>query len=195
MFGLLGDIGKDPEVIAQSKKITAAYLANPESVEGTLAQTAMRIAATNGDEQLFNQLQSMSVSASNPEIAESALFALGNFTDPVLEKRALEYAVSGKVKNQDSIGLIGEILDTRETHPVAWEFVQQNWDKVKAQITTGSGARLVGAAGTVCTVQMSASNTPASSRPILCLLRKSRWRGRRTGSTIALISVLRRSRI
>ena len=138
-------------MIAQSRKITAAYLANPESVEGTLAQTAMRIAATNGDEQLFNQLQSVSVSASNPEIAVSALFALGNFTDPVLEKRALDYAVSGKVKNQDSIGLIGEILDTRETQPLAWQFVQQNWDKVKAQITTGSGARLVGAAGTVCT--------------------------------------------
>ena len=152
LFGLLGDIGKDPDVIAQSKKITAAYLANPESVEGTLAQTAMRIAATNGDEQLFNQLQGVSVSASNPEIAESALFALADFTDPVLEKRALDYAVSGKVKNQDSIGLIGAILDTRETHPVAWEFVQQNWDKVKAQITTSSGARLVGAAGTVCTV-------------------------------------------
>jgi aminopeptidase N len=153
LFGLLGDIGKDPEVIAQSKKITAEYLANPESVEGTLAQTAMRIAASNGDEQLFNQLQSVSASASNPEIGEGALFALGNFTDPVLEKRALDYAVSGKVKNQDSIGLIGEILDTRETYPLSWQFVQQNWDKVKAQITTGSGARLVGAAGaTVCTV-------------------------------------------
>lgn len=152
LFSLLGDIGKDPEVIAQSRKITVAYLANPEAVEGTLAQAAMRIAATNGDEQLFNQLQSVSVSASNPEIAESALFALGNFTDPILVKRALDYAVSGKVKNQDSIGLIGEILDIRETHSLAWQYVQQNWDKVKAQITTGSGARLVGAAGTVCTV-------------------------------------------
>jgi aminopeptidase N len=152
LFGLLGEIGKDPEVIAQSKKITADYLANPQSVEGTLAQTAMRIAASNGDEQLFNQLQSVSVSATNPEIGESALFALGSFTDPVLEKRALEYAVSGKVRNQDSIALINEFLDTRETHAVAWQFVQQNWDKVKAQMTTGSGASLVGAAGTVCTV-------------------------------------------
>jgi aminopeptidase N len=81
-----------------------------------------------------------------------ALYALGAFENPALEKRALDYAVSGKVRNQDSIGLISEMLGNRETRTVAWQYVQQNWDKVKAQFTMFSGSGLVGATSSFCTV-------------------------------------------
>jgi aminopeptidase N len=153
LFNLLGSIGKDPQVIGDARQIAEKYLENPASVEPTMAQAALWIAAANGDEALYSRLQALSVNAANPEIAVKALYALGSFRDPVLEERTLDYAVSGKVRNQDSAGLIAQTLANRETRDLAWLFIQQNWDKVKAQTTMSSGARLIGSTGTFCTVE------------------------------------------
>ena len=48
-FGVLGFYGKDPAVLAQARQITEKYLADPTSVDATLGQTAVGIAARNGD--------------------------------------------------------------------------------------------------------------------------------------------------
>jgi aminopeptidase N len=152
LFYMMGAMGKDPQVIADARKISAQYLEEPSSVDATLARIAVEIAAMHGDEAFFNKLQQVSATSSNPEVASGALYALGVFQDPALEKRALDYAVSGKVKNQDSTYLISEMLGNRETRTIAWQYVQQNWDKVKAQFTTSSGSGLVRATGSFCTV-------------------------------------------
>ncbi|HVJ07108.1 MAG TPA: M1 family metallopeptidase [Acidisarcina sp.] len=153
LFTLLGSVGKDPQVIAEAKKMTGQYLENSSSVDATLAHAALRIAATNGDDALYQQLQTVSATSINPEIATGALYALARFRNPSIEKQTLDYAVSGKVRNQDSIALIGSMLSNRETQELAWQYVQQNWDKVKAQTTIGSGARLIGATGSFCTAE------------------------------------------
>ena len=153
LFEMLGSTGKDPQVIAEAKKITAQYIQDPGSVDSTLAHAAIDLAAANGDDVLYRQLQSVSTTATNPEIAVGALYSLGRFHDPEMEKRTLDYAVSGKVKNQDSAGLIGLMLGVRETQDVAWQYVQQNWEKVRTQLTTASGGRLIGSTGTFCTIE------------------------------------------
>ena len=70
-----------------------------------------------------------------------------------MQKRTLEYAISGKVKNQDSAFLIFIELQIPESRDMAWEFVQQNWDKVQAQLTTSTGGGLVGSMGSFCDVK------------------------------------------
>ncbi len=65
-------------------------------------------------------------------------------------KRTLDYAVSGKVRNQDSYALVATLVADRETRTQAWEYVKANWDKVSAQFTTFSGAEVVGATGAFC---------------------------------------------
>jgi endonuclease IV len=42
---------------------------------------------------------------------------------------------------------------SRDTRELAWQYVQQNWDKVKGQTTTSSGSYLVGAAGSFCSAE------------------------------------------
>ena len=57
LFGSVGTIGKDPDVIAQAKELATKYIADQSSVDATLAQTAMAIAAVNGDAAFYDQLQ------------------------------------------------------------------------------------------------------------------------------------------
>jgi aminopeptidase N len=151
LFSIVGGIGDDPAVIGQAKQITSEYLENSDSVDPTLAATALRVAAQNGGAALFGQLQRTSASTSNPQLARQALYALGRFRNPALVRRTLEYAVSGKVRNQDSGELIADELEDRNTQEVAWDFVKSNWPAVLAQTTIFTGESLVSATGSFCT--------------------------------------------
>ncbi|HEX3663398.1 MAG TPA: M1 family metallopeptidase [Acidobacteriaceae bacterium] len=150
LFGVLGTVGKDPDIIAESKKIAVQYLANPGSVDPNLAQVAAAIAAENGDAAFFDQLQHAFETANNPQIQEYALRLLALFRNPELQKRSLEFAVSGKVRNQDAIFQLLIPMQFPETRAIAWDFMRNNWDQVKAQLTTWMGGYLVGGTGTFC---------------------------------------------
>ncbi|HEY1767317.1 MAG TPA: M1 family metallopeptidase [Terracidiphilus sp.] len=153
LFLSLGEVGKDPDVIAQARTIAEKYLADQSSVDGTLAQPALNIAAVNGDAAFFDQLQKVAEASPNPDLQEAALHLLAYFKEPALERRAFDYAVSGKVRNQDSpIFLLG-MLRGAETRDLAWQLIQQNWDKVNAQMTTMMGAYLVSGSGSFCSAE------------------------------------------
>ena len=153
LFGSLGTIGKDPEVIAQAKEMAAKYLTDQSSVDSTLAQSAMEIAAMNGDAAFFDQLQKVAETSTNPELQEGALQLLAVFKDPALAKRSLDYAVSGKVRNQDSVIELLIALRGANTRDLAWQYIQQNWSKVQAQVTTSMGAALVSGTGGFCSAE------------------------------------------
>jgi aminopeptidase N/puromycin-sensitive aminopeptidase len=159
LFGLVGGLGKDPDAIAEARSITERSISDPSSVDPTLANVALSIAARNGDEALFNQLLEVSKSASNPQQRSSALRALFLFRDPVLEKRALDYAVSGQVRNQDATSFIATELIVRDTQDFAWQYVQDHWEKVSAQFTTFGGANVVAGTGGFCSADRIAQIT------------------------------------
>ncbi|GGH07097.1 aminopeptidase [Silvibacterium dinghuense] len=153
LFGAVGGLGKDPQVIAEAKTIAAKYLADPGSEDATLAQTALAIAAANGDAAFYDQLQNLAESSTKPELQEEALHLLASFNDPALVRRTFEYAISGKVRNQDSPFLILGLMRGGETRDLAWQLIQQNWDKVSAQMTTMMGGYLVAGSGSFCSAE------------------------------------------
>ncbi len=150
LFSLLGYLGNDPEVLKQAREMTGKYLADPSSVDPTLARAALGIAAEHGDAALFDQLQKVYETATDPEKKEGALYLLVEFDDPALLERALEYAVSPKVRNQDTAILFAIVLQIPENRDAAWSFIKAHWDEVQHQLTTDSGSYLVDSAGSFC---------------------------------------------
>ena len=75
---------------------------------------------------------------------------LATFQDPALVKRGLDYAVSGKVRNQDSAIQVAIALGDVSTREQTWNYVVTNWDKVQAQFTTAIGADVVYSTGSFC---------------------------------------------
>ena len=153
LFGVLGEIGRDPQIIAQAKELTNKYIADQASVEPSLVRPAVMIATENGDSHLFDQLQQLSKTSNNPDVKITALVALANFHNPVLVRRALDYATSGQVRNQDAIFLFVVALRSRDTRQIAWDYIQKNWDKVHAQMTTMMGGYLVQSTGSFCSAE------------------------------------------
>jgi aminopeptidase N/puromycin-sensitive aminopeptidase len=158
LFALLGNIGGDPQVIAQAKQISEQYLRNPASVDGTLAPRALNIAAQYGDAAFFDQLQRVSETAGDPQLRIQTLEALARFRDAALVTRALNYAVSAKVRNQDSLRLVQIEMSDRLTRDVAWQYIQQNWPRVQAQITMWMGGSLVESTGSFCSAERSSQS-------------------------------------
>jgi aminopeptidase N/puromycin-sensitive aminopeptidase len=150
LFGFLGDFANDPAILGEARKLAQQYLTDPSSMDATLGQAALRVAATHGDAALFDQLQKRFETSTNPEIQESALRLLVRFEDPALLNRALEYTVSGKVRNQDAAYELGIALQIDSNRDQSWKFIQNNWEKVQAQLTTAMGGHLVSSTGSFC---------------------------------------------
>ncbi len=150
LFSVLGFNGKDPSVLAEARKLTEEYLADPGSVDPTLRETALSIAASNGDAELFDKLLHIYETSTNPELQISALRRLAQFEDPPLVERALSLAVSGKVRNQDAIFQLDIELANEKTRELAWRFIQAHWDNVQAQFTANMGASLVESTEAFC---------------------------------------------
>jgi aminopeptidase N/puromycin-sensitive aminopeptidase len=149
LFAELGE-AKDPQIISEAREISKKYLVDANAVDPNLAQTALQITARNGDEALFDQLQKIFETSTNPEIQIGALRLLAMFEDPELAQRALQYAVSDKVRNQDAAIQLAISLDTDKNRDIAWRFIQDHWDEVKKEFTPEMGNVLVGATSTFC---------------------------------------------
>ena len=153
LFGFLGHRGADPAIFAQAREIAAKYIADPASIDATLGQAALAITARNGDAALFDRLQKIAETSTTPEIQEGALQLLAIFADPALATRALDYALSGKVRNQDAAILLGVALQSDENRELAWKYIQSHWDKVETMLTPELGNFVVSSTGGFCTAE------------------------------------------
>ncbi len=154
LFTALGEAG-DPSVVAIARHLTELYLANPTSIDPSLVRPGTQIAAANGDPVLFEQIQKFAETATDPTQKESGLGMMVTFKQPALADRALDYMVSGRVRNQDSIPFMAYALGNPDTNEEAWRYVQANWPGVQAQLTEMMGGYLVSSTGSFCTEERS----------------------------------------
>jgi aminopeptidase N len=152
LFGALAG-AKDPAIIAEANVLANKYLDDPKSVDPNLAQVAVGIAAANGDAAFYDKLLKLTKTATDPALSTRSLYLLAVFENPELAQRTLDYAASGQVRNQDSWILFAIEMGNRETRDMAWSYMQKNWGKVQAQLTTASGGNLVGSVGGFCDAQ------------------------------------------
>jgi aminopeptidase N len=156
LFEMLG-AAHAPVVLAQAKELTARVLAvdnkRDKTLDATLSDSAVLVSAIDGDSALYDKVLAISRNSGDPGEKTDALRTLARFRDPALVKRTLDYTVSGEVRNQDAWIVLVALLRNRETRNQTWDYVQENWEKVHAQLTISSGANVVSATGSFCTVQ------------------------------------------
>ena len=150
LFAALGR-AKDAAVLSEARVITERSFTDKKGVDPILSNTAIELAASNGNAALYDKFFTLSKDERDPVLQSDSLTTLALFQEPALVTRTLDYAVSGQVRNQSSWILISILMSRAETRDMAWDYVRNNWEKVHVQLTASSGARIVGAAGTFCT--------------------------------------------
>jgi aminopeptidase N/puromycin-sensitive aminopeptidase len=150
LFEALGRAG-DAKVLAEAASETQALFAGQKSTD--VADAAVALVVANGDTAMYETIQHLAQTASDPDLQVDALHTLTRFQRPELVTRTLEYAVSDEVRSQDRWTLIARLLARRETQDAAWAFVQQHWAEIERKATENTGARIVGATGAFCSVE------------------------------------------
>ncbi len=140
VLGDLGLIGEEPRVIAGARPLTQAWLRAPASGDPTLATYARGVAATFGDAALFDRLLAQYEKAPTPALKIQSLFALTRFHNPALNRRAIDFAFSGKVRSQDLPGFLANLMVNRFARQQAWSTVKAHWADLQREVPTSLGA-------------------------------------------------------
>ena len=154
LFGSLGYDARDPEVLAQARKIADKALDDPASVDRDLAGVAFELAAVNGDQAFYDRLMNGLKNLKSPEEYYRNFFTLASFTDPKLLQRTLDFSISPDVRSQDALGLLTAVMANPVGEKLAWDFVQSHWDAVQKAGGPFASAQVVGATSSFCDPQV-----------------------------------------
>ena len=170
----LGTLARDPEILRGSRELTDKILEDPASVDSSLVDVVVGLAALEGDAALFERMKAARASAKSPHDYYRYLYALLAFEDPQLRSQALKLALSSEMRNQDLPGYVGGMLDRPEGQAEAWEFIKSHWSELRKNFTPWGGAGIVGSTGRLCDPKQredvrqffAANPVPASERSL-----------------------------
>jgi aminopeptidase N/puromycin-sensitive aminopeptidase len=154
LFNSLGYDARDPQVLAASRKVAEKAIEDPASVDRQMAGGAITLAALNGDQTYYDQLMAALKNPKSPEDYYNYFYALAAFSDPKLEDRTLNYAISPDVRSQDALGLVTSVMATPEGEKLAWDFILSHWDAVQKVGGPFASAQVVGSTGSFCDAHM-----------------------------------------
>lgn len=137
----LGYAGRDPEILAEARKLTERALQDPASIDPTVAFAVFSLAAENGDAALYDEVMAK-LQAKGTGLESYYLYfqTLSKFRDPKLLERTLDYAVSPAVRSQDTLSMISAVMRNPAGAKLAWDFVRDHWgdvEKVGGGFTSG----------------------------------------------------------
>ena len=133
VFTILGLVGGDRPVLEQADSVAREYLRAPESVDPSMAGTVLRLAARNGKEDLYDLYMQRMEHPKTPQEYGNLLRSLTYFPEPQLQQRTLEFAMSSKVRSQDTGTIVGAWQDGHPSR-ASWDFIRTNWQSIAAKI-------------------------------------------------------------
>jgi len=122
-----------PDVVAEARARfdRAVKDGSPERVPADLRGVVFGAVARHGDAATFESLAKLVEKADLPEVRATLLRAIGGFRSDELVRRALDFALSEKVRPQDAMyTFFGTPIETRRA---AWSFVKERWEALSAR--------------------------------------------------------------
>jgi aminopeptidase N/puromycin-sensitive aminopeptidase len=150
LFHSLGYDARDPETLAEARKVADKAMADPSSVDHQFVRGAFALAALNGDAEFYDRLMAALKNPKSPEEYYTYFFTLPDFSDPKLLERTLEYAVSSDVRSQDALGLVTSVLANPAGQQLAWDFIRQHWSDIEKAGGPFASSEVVRATSVFC---------------------------------------------
>ncbi len=143
----LGDEGRDPDVLRYAESVAEAYRKDPASVDPTLAEAAVTLAAIRGDRTLFDEYRRRFETAKVPSERALYLGALGGFRDPALIEEALRYVLSGPIRPQETVFVPNALATHPPNQDKVFRWITENYAAVAARVPRHFTLRLIRLAG------------------------------------------------
>jgi alanyl aminopeptidase len=130
LLSWLGDEGMDISVMGNAKSLVPAYLSDPDAFPSWRAW-AITLAATEGDQYLWESLNKAVDRAKTPAGRITALRALGAFRDEALLKQSLELFLTDRIRSNEFWYLVGTATSQESlVERVVWPWVVAHYDQL-----------------------------------------------------------------
>jgi puromycin-sensitive aminopeptidase len=129
-IGMLGLYARSDDIRREAQRLVRAHLDDEERLHPDVAGTVVAVAATIGDDRLWDRYVARMQQAQATDAQEETRFRQGLvfFEDPALARRTAEAVFSPLVRVQDRGIMLIPMLQFRRTRPVAWSVVKAHWD-------------------------------------------------------------------
>ncbi len=131
---LLGVVGQDEALLAHAQERARAYLRDPASVDASLVEVILQLAAARGGRDLFEDFRRRAEAAQVPADRVRFLSALGYFRDPDLVEEALRYSASGLLRARELFQVTGGLVLTAAGRDRLFKHVTDNYDTLAARL-------------------------------------------------------------
>jgi aminopeptidase N len=136
----LGAMG-DPTVVAEAKRLFAAWQTNPDAIPGSLKTTWLQVIARNADEATWNAIHARARTATTALERTSLYQLLGAAHDDALARRALDLALTDEPGKTTSAGMITTVSGQHSR--MAIDFVLAHLDQVNQLIDISGRSRFM----------------------------------------------------
>jgi aminopeptidase N len=131
LVAVLGDTARDAKVLAHARELVGRELDKPHSIEPTVLDVLVRLAALDGDAALYDRFLARAKSAADPEDHYRFLYALASFGDPALVRRTVDLILGPEVRSQDAKLFAAALLRSPDARDLAWELIRKRWSELQ----------------------------------------------------------------
>jgi aminopeptidase N len=162
LLDLVGIWGASQDAQRRARQLASAYMNERGSEDarlpGTLVPSVLNVAAYGGDAALYDDyVARLDRLASEPEEYYRFFNALPYFDEPELLTRTLQFAISPKVRTQDTGTLLAGLLARPWARNQAWAFIKEHWPQLTDRLGTFQGIpTIVQATSNFCTTDAAA---------------------------------------
>ncbi len=147
----LGEVGRDPAVLAEAEQRVQEEMVDPSRVEANLAGVLTALAALRGDKERLDSFvatySKRKKERAAPELQARYLSALGYFEEANVVNRVLRLCMDGTVPQEQLRTVLTPMLSRRATQLATWKFLKQHWSEIGPRVGLMGVARLVEATG------------------------------------------------
>jgi aminopeptidase N len=130
----LDRLADDTEVAAEGATRLAAFEQNADSLDPSLVQTVLLIAARHGDEERWEDFHTRMRSAPTPELRTRYEVALTAFEKPEVLIKTLRLLPDPEFPQQDLGMMVGWLLGNPKNQAQAWAFIKGHWDEIRPRL-------------------------------------------------------------
>jgi alanyl aminopeptidase len=134
LLSTLGVYGMEREVMDWGRTTARRYLSRPDSVDASVAGTALNLAARDGDVTLFETYRERFESTRVPSERARFLAALGHFRNPELLERSLDYALRGPLRPQEILTIAFNVSENEELKERVWRWFRSGYKPISQRV-------------------------------------------------------------
>ena len=140
LISTLGKMG-DPAVVAEAKRLFAAWQTNPDAIPGSLKATWLRVIARNADQATWDAIHAKARASTGAAERTSLYQLLGAASDEALARRALDLALTDEPGKTVSAGIITSVAGSHQR--LAVDFVLAHLSQVNQLIDISGRSRFM----------------------------------------------------